>query len=212
MEAFIRSEQYNFIKAQTQILINGHSTINEESVLAALKSMAEEKVLQLFPNSSEEQQQLLHPIVYIEEKAQAEKFLLKLKPYVIPFKEVTEQTIKKLFPKVKKLKVPSLEEMDRREISYVGWNDRGSNKKYIIALYENKLIGLQGTFQTNHQKGICAICNGYEEVGMFLSEGKGAEKGTFIKRGNYICQDSQICNQNLTTLDKLNNFIELLRR
>ncbi|GAA3328929.1 hypothetical protein GCM10020331_074890 [Ectobacillus funiculus] len=37
---------------------------------------------------------------------------------------------KKLFPKSeKKLKVPSLEHIDEREISYLGWNDQGSNKK-----------------------------------------------------------------------------------
>ncbi|HWO94980.1 MAG TPA: FusB/FusC family EF-G-binding protein, partial [Bacillus sp. (in: firmicutes)] len=191
MGPFIRSDQYNFIKAQTQSLINGHSTVNDMDVLNALKSMAEEKVANLFEDINEEQKQLMAPILEIEDKAHAEEFLEQLKPYVIPFKEVTEQTLKKLFPKAKKLKLPLLENIDLKEISYLSWYDKGSNKKYIVVGHENKLIGLHGTFENSNQKGICAICNAYEEVGMFLSETKGSEKGTFIKRGNYICQDSQ---------------------
>lgn len=212
MEPFIRSDQYNFIKAQTQTLINGHSTVNDIDVINALKSMAKEKVLNLFGDLNDEQKQLMDPILEIKDKTQAEEFLAQLKPYVIPFKEVTEQTLKKIFPKAKKLKVPLLENMDLKEISYLGWYDKGSNKKYIVVGHQNKLIGLHGTFQNSNQKGICAICNAYEKVGMFLSESKGVDKGTFIKRGNYICQDSQKCNHHLTTLDKLNDFIVQITR
>lgn len=131
---------------------------------------------------------------------------------MIPFKEVTEKTIKKLFPKAKKIKVPILEDMDLNEISYWGWNDKGSNKKYIVAHHDHKHVGLQGTFKSINKKGICALCNHHEEIGMFLSETKGLAIGTFIKRGNYICEDSQKCNQNITTLDKLNDFIERITR
>ncbi|WP_028401722.1 FusB/FusC family EF-G-binding protein [Ectobacillus panaciterrae] len=207
MEPFIRSDQYNFIKAQTQILINGHSTTNDMDVLHALKDIAKEKVLDLFMDMSDEKKQFIDPILNIKDKTNAEEFLSQLKPYVIPFKEVTEQTIRKLFPKAKKLKIPSLENIDLKEISYLCWDDKGSNKKYIVAQHHNKLIGLQGTFTSINQKGICALCNRFEEIGMFISEAKGSVQGTFIKRGNHICQDSQKCNQNLITLDKLNDFI-----
>ncbi|MFJ5625048.1 FusB/FusC family EF-G-binding protein [Peribacillus loiseleuriae] len=210
MELFVRSDQYNFIKAQTQILINGHSTVNDIEVLHALKSIVQEKVLHLFMDISEEQRQILHPIINIEDNDKAEEFLSHVLPYVIPFKEVTEKTIKKLFPKAKKLKVPILENMNLYEISYLGWNDKGSNKKYIVAHHHNKLIGIQGTYKSINKKGICALCNHHEEIGMFLSEAKGTASGTFIKRGNYICENSQKCNQNIISLDKLNDFIERL--
>ncbi|NLR42900.1 hypothetical protein C1N83_20685 [Priestia aryabhattai] len=39
---------------------------------------------------------LLNPFIEIKEKLDAERFLLKLRPYVIPFKEVTEKTVKKI--------------------------------------------------------------------------------------------------------------------
>ena len=41
--------------------------------------------------------------------------------------------IKKLFPKAKKLKLPDMEEMDMKEISYLSWIDKGSSRKFIIA-------------------------------------------------------------------------------
>lgn len=207
MEPFIRSEQYNFIKSQTQILINGHATANDRDVIHTLKTVAKERVLSLFNELSEEQRQVLDPIDTIKEPAQAEVFLLKIKPFVIPFKEVTEKTIKKLFPKAKKLKNPMLENLDLREISYLGWDDIGSGKKFIIAPHHNKLLGLHGTIKPSNKKGICAICSRFEELGMFMSETKGTVQGTFIKKGNYICLDSLKCNQNITTLDKLNDFI-----
>jgi hypothetical protein len=210
MEPFIRNDQYNFIKAQTQILINGHSTTNDIGVLRALKEISKEKVFNLFMTMSDEQKQLIDPFHNIKDQSNAEEFLLQLKPFVIPFKVVTEQTLKKLFPKAKKLKISAIEDIDLKEISYLSWEDKGSNKRYIIAQKNNKLIGLQGTFTSINNKGICALCHKFEEMGMFMSEIKGQIQGTFIKRGNHICQDSQKCNQNITTLDKLNDFIERL--
>ncbi|MFD3448904.1 FusB/FusC family EF-G-binding protein [Microbacteriaceae bacterium 4G12] len=211
MEPFIRSDQYNFIKAQTQVLINGHASAKDVDVLNALKSIAQEKIFNSFVTMDEEQRQLIAPIEKVEDKHSAEEFLAQLQPYVIPF-QITEQAIKKLFPKAKKLKTPPLQDMDLRETSYLGWNDPGSSKKFIIAPYKNKQIGIHGSFRAINKKGICALCNRHEEVGMFIVETKWAGDGTFTKRGNYICQDSQKCNQNLTTLDKLTDFIGELKR
>lgn len=207
MEPYIRNDQYNFIKDQTKTLVNGHSSVNDKAVLNALKSLALEKVLNLFTDLSPEQKEMLSPIAEITDKDQAEQFLATLKPHVIPFKELTPQGIKKLIPKAKKLKPPAMEKMDLQELSYLGWDDKGSQKKYIIANYGEKLIGLQGTFKPLGKKSICAFCNKTEEVGMFMTETKGAVQGTFTKRGNYICADSQKCNQNLTSLNKLDGFI-----
>ncbi|WP_100332237.1 FusB/FusC family EF-G-binding protein [Bacillus xiapuensis] len=208
MEPFIRNDQYNFIASQAANLVNGHASVNDPAVLQALQSLAKERIFGLFPNRTEEQHQILSPIVSIQEKADAEAALAELKQYVIPFKQVTEQSLKKLFPKVKKLKTAFLKEVEWREISYLSWEDIGANKKFLIASYGNKLIGLQGTFNPAQQKSICAICHQYEEVGLFISAVKGADKGTYIRRGNYICQNPQTCNHNIRSLDKLHEFIE----
>ncbi|MEH7462427.1 FusB/FusC family EF-G-binding protein [Bacillus thuringiensis] len=212
MNAFIRSDQYNFIKSQAHILVNGHATANDKGVIAALKSLATEKVLHLFEDLTDEQKELIDMILTVENREGAELFLLRLTPYVIPFQEMSEQTLKKLFPKAKKLKLPKMEEINMKETSYLSWIDKGTNRKFIIARKDNKFVGVQGTFQSINKKGICSLCHKHEEVGMFLVEIKGDVPGTFVKKGNYICRDSTVCNCNITSLDKLHDFIERVRK
>jgi hypothetical protein len=211
MEPFIRTDQFQFIKLQTQILINGHSSVNDRNVLNALKSLASDKVSNLFSDINAEQKQLVEPIIDVVDSEKAEKYLGKLKPYVIPFKQVTEKTVKKLFPKAKKLRLPSLDGIDLKELTYLGWNDKGTNKKFIITPYKNDIIGLHGTFTPASKKGFCTLCNRHAEVGLFMSETKGIAQGTFVRRGNYICIDSQKCNENLISLEKLESFIAVLK-
>ncbi|MED4354281.1 FusB/FusC family EF-G-binding protein [Schinkia azotoformans] len=210
MKPFIRTDQYNFIRVQARKLVNGHSTAKDPDVIKAIEDMVLENILAMFINMNDEQKQLIQPVVEIHDKEMAEKFLAQLKQYVIPF-NVSEQAVRKLFPKVKKLSVPPLDKMDLRDIVYLSWFGNSTSKKYIVSSHDNKLSGIYGSFTQANQKGICSLCNGLGEVGMFLAEIKGKEQGTFTKRGNYICSDSQKCNENLTSFDKLTDFIERLK-
>lgn len=209
-EAFIRSDQYQFIKFQVKNLVHAHATVNDPNVLKAVKYGAFDKVLNLFPDIHEQQQAIFNKITEIEEEHQAEQYLTELKEYVIPFKTVTEKTVSKLFPKAKKLKLPSLDEVDPRELTYLGWYDIRSEKKFLIFNYKGKLLGIHGTFR-QPTKGISALCNGHEEVGLFMANVKSG-KETYTNRGNYICTDHLTCNQNLRSLDKLEQFIELVKK
>ncbi|WP_242290391.1 FusB/FusC family EF-G-binding protein [Bacillus cereus group sp. BfR-BA-01319] len=203
MEAFIRSDQYNFIKSQAYILANGHATANDRGVIQALKSLAIEKIIHVFENLTDEQKELIDTVLTVQNREDAESFLMKINPYVIPFQELKAQT----------LKLPDMEELDMKELSYLSWIDKGSSRKFIIAKNDkNKFVGLQGTFQSLNKKSICSLCHGHEEVGMFLVEIKGDVQGTFVKKGNYICKDGVACNQNMKSLDKLNDFIERLKK
>lgn len=210
MNAFIRTDQFNFIRAQVRNLISAHSTSNDRDVLDAMKSMILERVLELFPENPINEQ-LFEPIVTVKNKEDGEKFLSQVKPYVIPFK-ATEQGIKKLFPKAKKLKVPSLDDVNLFETTYLSWTDSSTNKRYIVSYLDEKMVGVEGSFKPLHNKGICAICNGHEDVGLYLVKEKGQVQGTFKEKGNYICSDSQTCNENITSLEKLNGFIDMLRK
>lgn len=211
MEPFIRVDQFQFIKKQTHHLINGYTSVNDRKVLNALKSTVYDKVSNLFNHIDAEHKQLVDRIIEVEDPAKADEFFSSLKPYVIPFKLVTEQTLKKLFPKAKKLKLPVLNDNDLTEISYLGWNEKGTNKKYIIALQAKGFVGLEGSFTPSSKKGICTLCSQHSQVGLFMSETKGVSQGTYTRRGNYICQDSMKCNEKMTTLEKLDGFIDLLK-
>ncbi|BAQ11851.1 hypothetical protein OXB_3382 [Bacillus sp. OxB-1] len=212
MEPFIQSAQFNFIKFQIKNLVYGHASAKDAGVIRALESLTVEKVIGLFGELTDEQRQVLEPISEIREPLEADQYLIQLKRYVLPFPSVEEKEIRKLFSKVKKLTIPVLDKLDLQEISYLGWNDTGSNKKYIVVPQDEKLIGIQGTFQRSTKKGICAICNGHEEVGMFTAGTRRSGQDTYTKRGNYICVDSMACNENLTDLTKLHDFIQLLQK
>ncbi|WP_175989188.1 FusB/FusC family EF-G-binding protein [Bacillus sp. Marseille-Q1617] len=208
MNAFIRNDQYNFINYQTQVLINGYGTVNDISVLHALKGLIRDKVLNLFEELTPEQMKIIEQIINVKDSEHAEDFLTELKEYVIPFKELNETSLKKMFPKVKKLKIPDLNELDYKGISYLGWNNYGQESKYIVAECEGKLKGFKGTFKNSSKKGICTICNTFSSVGLYVSESKRSSQGTFVKKGNYICHDSTDCNGKLRDMDKLRDFIE----
>ncbi|MBS4202367.1 FusB/FusC family EF-G-binding protein [Bacillus sp. FJAT-49732] len=205
---FIRCDQYNFIKFQVKHLVQSYSTIKDQDVLRAISYSSLDKVINLFPEY-ELYREIFEKIPEIKSDIQATHFLDELRPYVIPFRTVSEKTIEKLFPKAKKLKLPPME-LDLKEISYLGWYDIRSERKYLVFDYDGKLVGINGTFR-NVTKGICSVCNGHEEVGLFMANVKSG-KETFTNRGNYICNDSQRCNQNIKTLDKLYNFIELVKK
>jgi hypothetical protein len=207
MNTCIRSDEFNFIKMQIRNIVNGYAASSDKDVLQALVSLVKERVLDVCHDFNEEQMKLLHTIEEIRDKEDAERFFLQLAPYVKSFPELTEQALKRVFPKVKRLKKPDLAGWNLQETSYISWDDKGSSQRYIIALNEDGLVGVKGVFTSSHQKGICTICKRHAEIGMFISEVKGSVMGTYTKRGNYICQDSIVCNQNIVSLESLHDFI-----
>ncbi|MDQ0429363.1 hypothetical protein QOZ98_002191 [Planomicrobium stackebrandtii] len=206
LKAFIRNDQYNFIKDQTKILVAGQASTNDAEVLNVLRHLAHEKVYKLFPSLTEQQKKILQPLVQVKELGDAETFLEQLQPYIIPFNAVSDQGLKKLFPKAKKLKGPKLENINLGRTSYLAWTE-SSNLMYLVAHENDGLIGVQGSFTRSGKQGICTLCNRHSEVGMFIAKTKSSGQDQFIKRGNYICQDSAACNDNVKTLDRLNEFI-----
>ena len=210
-EAFIRNDQFNFIKDQTKILVNGKATSSDTEVLSVLRQLAHEKVFGLFPSLTVEQKAVLDPLTTVKETADAEAYLAQLEPFIIPFKTVTDAGLKKLFPKAKKLKGPKLDSVDFKRMSYLGWIE-SSNLMYLVLEKDGRLEGIHGSFTRSAKKGICTICHRHSEVGMFTAKTKGSGQDNFVKRGNYICQDNEVCNSNVNTLERLHDFVERLQK
>ncbi|WP_084242759.1 FusB/FusC family EF-G-binding protein [Planomicrobium okeanokoites] len=210
-EAFIRNDQFNFIKGQTKILINGKASSSDAEVLSVLRHLAQEKVFSLFPSLNDEQKAVLKPLTAVKETAEAEAFLEQLSAYLLPFKSVTDQNLKKLFPKAKKLKGPKLETVDFKKLSYLGWIE-SATLMYLVIERDGRLEGIHGSFNRSAKHGICSICNKHNEVGLFTAKTKGSSPDNFVKRGNYICQDNDSCNRNIDTLERLHDFVERLQK
>lgn len=209
-EQFLRNDQYNFIKRQVQQLVNGHATVNDQHVIGALESLSIEKVTYLFTDVSDEQKEILNKIVEIADKEEAEQYLSDLESFIIPFTKPSEQRLKKLFPKVKKMKLPA-DGLDYKKMSFLSFDDIGTKKRYIIAPSRKGTIGLSGTYDEMNVKQICAICNRLTHVCMFMTKTKGEIPGTYTKKGNYICQDAEDCNHHVWSLDKLYEFVDNIK-
>ena len=122
-------------------------------------------------------------------KKKAEHLLNELKVYIQDFEIPSSSQLEKIFRKVKKLKRPDINLIDTKEISYLGWNDNSSNRKYIV--YKNlddKFEGIYGEISPNKTK-------------------HNKSSGTYTKKGDYICYDSFKCNQNLDDINNLYEFI-----
>lgn len=211
MEPFIYVHQYQFIRKQTQVLVNSYANVNDSRVLQAVQASVDDKVSAVFDQLSEERLRMLREIRTVDDREKSEAFLLTLKPYVIPFPVVTANMLKKIFPKVKKLKLPAVMDDERKELSYLGWEDTGTNRKFLIAYDEGQWYGVYGMFTPVQDKGICMLCHQHTKVGLFMAETKATADGAYVKRGNYICQDSLSCNQHLTEIGRLWDFIKRLK-
>ncbi|WP_079479834.1 FusB/FusC family EF-G-binding protein [Halobacillus salinus] len=211
MEPFIRAEQFHYIENQTATLVNSRSSTNDQAVRSAMIAITQEKVIDAFHTLTEDQKQMISQIDQIKDEGDALFFLSRLKQYIIPFTKLTEQQIKNMFPKVKKLQVPELQAIPWHTLTYLGWTDHGSKRKYIITYLDQEWTALQGEFTPSHHPGICSICHETEEVGLFTVSKHDKSTGETITRGNYICQDSERCNYNLKDKTSFLQFINRIR-
>ena len=144
MKPFIKSYQYNVIKSDVIGLVNVLESGCSLDVLDSIKQMMWQRIYRLFTNLDQDKKALLDPIFYLNDKKEALVYLLRLKIYVIPFGKISEQLFSTFFDN--EIKLPSIETIDLRDISYFKWQDPGVNKQFIIASMNNELVGLKGIF------------------------------------------------------------------
>ncbi|MBC1434069.1 FusB/FusC family EF-G-binding protein [Paenilisteria rocourtiae] len=212
MNAFITNANYHFILKQATNAFYGAQNTNDEGVKNALRFSCIDKAQAIFEELEVEQGQLIGKIFHIHSEEELEAFGAKLQEFLIPFPLVTDATIKKLFPKVKKLKLPTLSDEEIKQLVFLGWNDTSAQKKFIIAKHDGKLTGIQGNFTPTSKKGICAFCHQNERVGLFKADIK--TKGStdnFRAIGQYICADSLTCSSNVQSTNRLDAFIHELK-
>ncbi|GGI39429.1 FusB/FusC family EF-G-binding protein [Mammaliicoccus stepanovicii] len=213
MNNFIQPYQFVSIKEQAEKLVNVYKSVNDPKTIETFQAMTDDHIAQLFNEKHSEVTDFVNIIMNKKiSRAQVDKLLIGLKAYVIPFEQPSSKQLEKVFKKTKKLKQPDWENIDLKESSYIGWNDSGKQKKYIVLYDENeKLTGVVGDLSPAIKPGICSICQKESNVSMFLSTTKSKGDGTYTKNGNYICHDSIRCNQQLVQLDALYDFIHTVK-
>lgn len=207
---FMNVEQYQFVKKQAKKILNANTTSKDPNVIQAIQALVQEEINNKLIFDDIEQQIVLQPIFTIQAREQLELFLDSIKQYVEPFKVPTDNQVKKLFPKDKKVKLPKMDGIDLRELSYLSWFDAGTNRKYIVYYEEGILKGVRGVFDHLEKSGICLVCNHHAKVGLLLVSKKGTQLGTYTRKGNYICENSDTCNEELTDFSRLKAFVDNL--
>ncbi|MEY9976370.1 FusB/FusC family EF-G-binding protein [Lysinibacillus sp. RC79] len=207
IQPFLTVANYHLLEQQMNKIIKTLATTKDKDVILAVHGIVESEITAKLALSTEEAE-LIEQLFEVTNRTQGDAYLEQLKPYVIPFKAVTASTLKSLFKKEKKLKLPKLDEMDFQEICYLAWDDPGTHRKYVLLEQDEKLKSIKGTFSNDTIRGICAICNRHSDVGLFTTSVKGQIVGTFTNYSNYICADSQTCNRHVTDIEKTKAFFE----
>jgi len=209
-EKFIRNEQFNLIKKQITLIKNSRMQNVPKHVLNAVIDSADAKISQQFPHASAEQQQLLN-VVGLSSDKDYDQYIQRIAEYLQPFPTVTEQQLKKLFPKHKKLKLPDLSTIDHTKLTYLSWTDLRSNKKFIIYELTGNLVGIECEFQPASKKNVCSVCNSVGEVTYFstVTKAKAAKNPDYYRAiGNLICVNSEECNKKITSVEYLETFLK----
>ncbi|MBO0448708.1 FusB/FusC family EF-G-binding protein [Enterococcus sp. MJM12] len=202
-------EPYQFFALAKDIddLINVYQSVNDKQTVNAVQALTTEKINTILPEDSAKKAALVQFILNPHlTKAAAERYLNELKEQVTPFVAPSAKQVEKVFRKTKKLRLPNFDAMDLKEHTYIGWNDPGQQQKFMLYYENGALKGLKGNFSSNILKNVCSICHKTSEVALFLATTKKGGDGTYTKRGNYICVDSNKCNHQLYDKQQLLDF------
>ncbi|GCE31469.1 hypothetical protein KDA_69530 [Dictyobacter alpinus] len=223
MDIFLQNHQYNYIMRQGRLIMSTIRTCTDNQVIETFKYSAVSKVLDACPGLSEEHQQLLKRLGDLQTAEELQLYLDKILQCTFKFPAITETRLQRLFPKVKKLSMPDLTEIDERPLTYFTWMDTATNKHYLVYYRQpqpskeaaGKLVGIQGQYTSTNKTGICAFCKKTGDASLFSVRAKtrSAQSPDYYRSvGQYICLDSKVCNTQITELDALESFIESVSR
>ena len=208
----IHPYEYSIITQQVTALISAYLTLNDRRMRAMALATTLERITPLLPGQDPLAHAFLQGVRALPPKRQAALDLLQtLQPLVIPFPQLTPKQLDKLFRKVKKLPQPHWAALNRHELTYLGWNDGGNQKKYLVAPLNDRLIGVQGDFAPQTLNNVCAICHTIGNVALFTTTTKRTGSLGYVRQGNYICRDSAQCNRQLTDPQWLTDFLHVVR-
>lgn len=213
MEKQLYPYQFNYIKERVAHLINVYNSVNDLNTITSIQEATREQILNTFQKVDSHIQLEVEKLMnYQLSKMQAEKILSTLQGYVLPFEHPSKKQVDKVFRKVKKLKTPLISNEVLLESTFIGWNDVASNRKYIIYYNDfGKLDGFYGDISNQTVKGFCSICNKESRVTLFMRKTRTTSDGQYTKKGDYICFDSTVCNQQISDLSYFYHFLNKIK-
>ncbi|PGY09111.1 FusB/FusC family EF-G-binding protein [Bacillus sp. AFS031507] len=209
-EKYIKNADYNFILKQVALIKDSYKKNAAPNVIQAVKDIANLKIIELFPNATDEQKEMLD-LSALKTDQEYNKYIQQLHVYLLLFPKISEAQMKKMFPKNKKLKLPDLDKMNLHQLTYLSWVDISINKKFIVFELEGRMVGIECKYTLLNKDNICSFCNRFGQVAYIstVTKEKKAKNPDYYKAiGNYICFDSTECNKNITNVDYLTTFLK----
>ena len=159
MAAFIKKQQFNYIKKCLSDLNNAFRNCVDSNIVETTKIIAQDKILAFFDNLSEEEKEILN-ISKITEPLHIDGYLKDLDQYVYGMPNITKSDLTKIFKKEKKLKIPDLNIQDSKLV-YLGWIDEATKKLLITYNMDGKLLGMACRLTSPKPKSanVCTLCN-----------------------------------------------------
>lgn len=215
MHAFIKKQEFNYIRKCLFDLNNAFRNCVDSNIVETTKIITQDKILNFFNNLSDEEKEILD-ISKINEPLQIDSYLKDLDKYVYGMSNVTKNELTKVFKKEKKLKLPNLDIEDSKLV-YLGWIDEATNKLLIVYNVDGKLLGMACRLTLNSPKGanVCTLCNhiGSENEVAFVSPiCKPRSEDDYKSLGFHICLNSAECNERITSTENLENLLKTVNR
>lgn len=206
MTPFIYPYQANFLRNELKKLLRVVYFVGDWRVYQATKEQLESTIEMLFGPMSPAQAALFDGISEVKGQQDLNDYMNRVTTYVVPFACDTEQ-IRKAFKKTKRLTLPNLDEFDLKTMTYLGWRDIGAKVLYFVYPYKGELTGIRARYTpVSGTSNICSLCNqalSGSETGLVVAETKSS---TYKSVGNYMCLDSAICNQRITSVQAIEDF------
>lgn len=213
MKAFIKKHQYNYIKKCLYDLNNAFKNCVDINIVETTKAYIQDKILSIFTNLSEEEKNILN-INKINDPLHIDTYLRDLDQYVYGMPDITNEQIRKLFKKEKKLKLPDLQAEDSKNV-YLGWIDESTRKLLIVYNMNGKFISMSCRLPNSNfnNSNVCAICNhiGFENEVAFVSpvcKTASSNRDAYRSIGFYMCLDSAKCNERIVSVEKLEKILK----
>lgn len=211
MKNFIRKHEYNFIKKKLTTYKSTLKYCSDQNIINVTKLLYNEEIRSLFTNLTEEETQIVN-IELLDTVEKVDFFLNKLKDHITGLEPITNQEIKKLFKKEKKLRLPKQDSWDD-DLVYLSWTDESTKKLYIVYRLDNQLIGMVCRLQSEStgSSRVCKFCNypgDSSEVAFVSPVCKGNSASEYRSIGFTVCLDSQRCNDRMTSTKILESILK----
>ncbi|RAL24445.1 FusB/FusC family EF-G-binding protein [Thermoflavimicrobium daqui] len=203
----LKPHELNFIRQQLSHLIQTVYFVGDYRTLRLTEEAVEFKIGEVISHLSPEIRNLFQNITRFRGQGEVNTFIQSLSPYVEKFPKLSSNQVRKLFSKVKKLSMPDFEKMEDLALEYLGWRDIATHSLYLVYHEKGELYGLDCRYKpiSGNKSVFCCLCNQRRignQIGLVTTK-----RNNDLVSGNYMCLDSQLCNQDITDIRKLREFM-----